>query len=381
MYHHVGLLVILSISLFSACSGKSNQNSSNPSSHQDLSLKQDVLKQFDTMMLSKLDAFFMAYDLLQTKVSDWQKTPTDLVLQQKAQIAWTEAMTIWQGIEMAQVSALCASDKCQNGADFRDQIYAWPSSNVCKIDQMILNQEITVSAQFANKLPNTYGLGALEFLLFDSSVDHHCPTAVGIDDRWQQLGESEIWQRRAQYALFVADYGVQVNLGLKGAWKNLVSQDIQVSLDEIFSALMYLDLMVKDDKIGIPAGIHIDCEGDGICLDRVELVYAPDDLKAITENLKMTRKIIEIVFQPLLKAQVSENMETSPLDERLLASIDQALSKTAALGNDLEDALQNRLVDVTALHTAIKEIVALLRSEMMTRLNLSVPKEGASDND
>jgi hypothetical protein len=33
------------------------------------------------------------------------------------------------------------------------------------------------------------------------------------------------------------------------------------------------------------------------------------------------------------------------------------------------------------LHTAIKEIIALLRSEMMTRLNLSVPKEGASDND
>ncbi len=381
MYHHLGVLVMLSLSLFSACSSKSNQDSSNSSNNQDLSLKQDVLKQFDLMMLSKLDAFFMAYGILETKVSDWQKAPSDLSLQQKAQIAWSEAMVIWQGIEMAQVSALCASDKCQNGADFRDQIYAWPLSNVCKIDQMILNQEITTSAQFASKLPNTYGLGALEVLLFDSSLEHHCPTAVGIDARWQEMGEAETWQRRAQYALAVADYGVQVNLGLKEAWESLASQDLQVSLDEIFSALMYLDLMVKDDKIGIPAGIHIDCEGDGICLDRVEFIYAPDDLKAIAENLKMTRKIIEIVFQPLLKAQASANMETSPLDERLLASIDQALSKTADLGNDLEDTLQNRLADVTALHTAIKEIVALLRSEMMTRLNLSVPKEGASDND
>jgi predicted lipoprotein len=379
MYRHLLLSMSFGVFLFSACSG--NQTPSSASKNTDVSLKQEVLTKFDTLVLSTLDNYYVAYEGLQEKVKDWQASPTDLTLQQKAQEAWSSTMGIWQQIEMVQVSALCVSDKCQKGADFRDQIYAWPLSNLCKIDQMILNQEITMSTQFANKLPNTYGLGTLEVLLFDQKIDHHCPSAVGIDESWQQLGEAEIWKRRASYALHVVDYGQQVNLALKTSWQGIADQDVQVSLDEIFSALMYLDLMVKDDKIGIPAGIHIDCEAEDICVDRVEFVYAPDDIFAIEQNLKMTRKMIEIVFQPLLKAQGSESMEGSPLDERLLASIDKALSQTTAIGKNIEDALQNRLMTVIDLHASLKEIITLLRSEMMTRLNLSVPKEGASDND
>ncbi len=90
MYRHLLLSMSFGVFLFSACTGK--QSSSSTSKNTDVSLKQEVLTKFDTLVLSTLENYYVAYQGLQEKVKDWQASPTDLMFQQKAQEAWTSAM-------------------------------------------------------------------------------------------------------------------------------------------------------------------------------------------------------------------------------------------------------------------------------------------------
>ncbi len=368
------LFFILILCMIS-CQSKSS--TSNMVVDQNLEIKQKALSAFADDFKQELIAFDTAQAKLLAQIEKLAMATSE---RENTQLAWKEAMKIWQRLETIQIGPLCASDKCEQGADLRDEIYSWPLHNDCRIDQLIADQQVMNEAQFESMLVNTYGLGVLEQLLLDLRLTHHCPSVAGLDEKWNALGEAEITKRRIQYALLVGKRGKNQSMALLEKWKGFEGMDAQKALDEVFSAMMYIDLMVKDDKIGIPAGIHIDCEQE-ICPELEEFVYAQYSLEAIKQNIDMLKKTIEVLFTPIVAAEQSMIEKSDRIDQKLIAQIDQIKQQLDAFPLSFSQTIEQDLNRVKELHQSFKDLVTLLRGEFMTTLNLSVPKEGASDND
>ena len=63
----------------------------------------------------------------------------DMLLE--AQQKWFDTMIQWQELEVMQVASLGSSLTAVGGQDVRDNIYSWPLSNPCRIDQVTATQD------------------------------------------------------------------------------------------------------------------------------------------------------------------------------------------------------------------------------------------------
>jgi hypothetical protein len=95
----------------------------------------------------------------------------------------------------------------------------------------------------------------------------------------------------------------------------------------------------------------------------------------------MLKKTIEVLFTPIVAAEQSMIEKSDRIDQKLIAQIDQIKQQLDAFPLSFSQTIEQDLNRVKELHQSFKDLVTLLRGEFMTTLNLSVPKEGASDND
>ena len=81
---------------------------------------------------------------------------------------WREAMLIWQELELMQVGPSASSLTDAAGLDIRDEIYSWPTTNPCRVDQYTASERYRESGSFEDESikVNAYGLDALEQLYF-----------------------------------------------------------------------------------------------------------------------------------------------------------------------------------------------------------------------
>ena len=196
-----------------------------------------------------------------------------------AQQAWRDAMAAWQRAEVMQVGP-AAPSSFPGGQGLRDEIYSWPTTNPCRIDQEIVENDFERADFFATELVNTYGLDALEYLLFETGPDNACdpPVDINADGTWDLIKPDVLAQRRAAYAE-VAARGVAARAAeLRDAWEpdggdflgelatagqgSATYSTARAALDDVFAALFYLELQTKDEKLAEPAGILPRLRGD-----------------------------------------------------------------------------------------------------------------------
>ena len=316
-----------------------------------------------------------------------------------AQNAWREANAVWQQLEMMQVGPAGTAGRRVGGEDLRDLIYSYPMSNPCRVDQE-LEAERYLSDGWADRAQyNVRGLDAIEYLLFWTESTNSCPESVSLNrqGRWSQLvdsGNTVLQSRRASFAHVLA---VSLNRSaetLAATWAtdspfkaNFAAgaepfESPKQALDQVYAGLFYLDKFVKDLKLGKPAGITPDCEAD-TCPDSVESKFASVSKENLVNNLRGLQMVLlggpdqsNVGFDDLLKAEGSES-----LAETMMAKLDAAIEAVEAIEGSLSEAIRQNYEQVTDAYNAVKTLNDDFKTEFVTVLNLSVPQEGAGDND
>lgn len=321
----------------------------------------------------------------------------------EVQLAWVDAMLVWQRAELFQFGPAALPTQ-PGGNGLREHIYSWnrnpPGNNRCRIEQFIVNEGYA-AADFRNSLVVVRSLSTIEFLTFQASNQTACTSFDDIvaSGTWAALSEEQLRTRRAAYTSAVAADVASRASELLTAWEprggdfgatlsnpgsgNALFPDEQTALNAVASALFYLDKDVKDYKLGMPLGLIPDCP-KASCPEAFESQYARASTLFLYENLNGFEELFSgcgpdpeaLGFDDWLVAVGASDLAT-----RMQAALDNAQQVVATLDPPLEDAL---LVDpsrVSAVHTAIKGVTDLLKTEFVTVLNLELPGSVATDND
>lgn len=330
---------------------------------------------------------------LEAAVADWQASgdPADKAV---AQDAWREAMHVWQRVEVMQVGPAASSLTAVGGADVRDEVYSWPTTNPCRVDQETVAGGYADAGFFDENLVNAYGLDALETVLFGSD-DNACPGQVDInrDGTWAALGSDGVDASRADYAeVMVGDVADRI-AALEQTWSpsggdfsgqlaltNPATpyESEQDALNAVFDALFYLETRTKDRKLAQPLGMR-DCAEDK-CPDDVELTLSGAGLDAIVANLEGFR-LMFTGGDDIGLDDVLVELGHGDLAADIVAGTDAALVAADAVQGPLSEAVVDRPEQVQALHDAIKAVADLLKGDLATVLALEIPQEAAGDND
>ena len=199
--------------------------------------------------------------------------------------AWAEAMKAWQVIEGFQIGPI--ADKAFT---LRYDIYSWPNVNYCSVDRRIAQQSDKV-LQDREK-----GLAALEYLLYDSDLNHDCSSTVVETQGWNELDEASKFQRRCEYAIsLVNDLNIQIEtlesqwLSNSGFGASLIADadeaELQTRINQISDSMFYLDKQVKDLKLAKVMSLKSDC-AEAPCAEFEEHGLSGLSLSAIQANIK-----------------------------------------------------------------------------------------------
>lgn len=338
-------------------------------------------------MQADIDALTVALEAL-------EEAPTSLDARAAAQVAFEDAFVTWQQLEVMQIGPMGSSLSAISGEDVRDEVYSWPTVNPCRIDQETVEAGWVDEAWFTDNLVNTYGLDAMEYLLW-APDDNDCPAQVAInaDGTWDDLGPEAIGSARAAYALTLGERVAGQVDALLQTWHtdegNFAGRLARTSsdtpyatdteaLNAVFDAMFYLEKTTKDRKLATPLGLG-DCEVED-CATAVESPWATLGVPAIHANLVGFRALFtgaEGAGMDDLLAEIGEQ----DLADELLVHLDGAIALAESMEGSLEDLVRDDTARVEALYGAVQEACALLKGDIAVVLTLQVPAEAAGDND
>lgn len=322
-----------------------------------------------------------------------------------ARDAWKDMMAVAEVAELLQFGPAGVSTEIVAGQNLRLEIHSWPTSNPCRVDQEIVSKDYENPAFFDTELVNVYGLDAMEYLLFHTGTDNACAITVdintGMPSPWEGVSDLEL--RRANYAAACAADVLARAEELLNEWETSgddfltkftnastsgVYPNAHAAANDVFAAMFYLDTMVKDKKLGRPAGLT----GEPLNPDNTESHYSTTSKDHLLKNLE--------TFQFMFLGRAAADPETpgttvgfddwlvergaSTLADTMTADIAAAITAVIDIPGTLEAALGGSPADVDkveAAHAAVKKITDNLKSQFVTVLNLSLPQTGAGDND
>ena len=348
--------------------------------------------------LPTYESFVNSSTALKEAAVAWDAEPSDENLENLKE-AWKTAMNDWQKAEVMQVGPAGAAERRVGGMDYRDRIYSFPVVNSCRVDQELVRGAFTESEWVENAQFNVRGLDAMEYLIFGMTDENTCPSVSGINRNgdWSalQATSDELTSRRTAYARVLAEGIVADAETLAAAWQGTdgtfghafvnasepFSSQKEV-LDQVFAGMFYADKFIKDLKLAKPAGITDDC-ANNTCPDSVESKWAEQSKTNLLANLEAFKMLFlggaddsSYGFDDLLIEEGAPE-----LADRMVVKIDAAIAAVSGIESSVEAQLTADEETVRAGHAAVRDITDDLKTQFVTVLNLSVPQEGAGDND
>ena len=321
-----------------------------------------------------------------------------------AKDSWKASMAVVQGSEMLAIGP--ATD---NGSSFRKKIlsYSEGSLNSCGVDEMAVlagRAELDVSERATNQR----GLGGIEYLLFNESLDHTCPPQAATTSNWNALDDTTRRKNRCNAALAIAEDVAAAAVQLRDAWletggdfrseyisESNVGNSLQMTTDAIF----YVDTGVKDKKLGIPLGINDACSAFS-CPGSVESPYSESSFANIKNNVETFLEVFQgasgVGFDDFISEEgypeVSERIITN--SEAVIAALEGVSTSVIDQVNSISDsedesqcnnafANPDNLDSLSAcsIYGLIKRITDDLKIDFVTIVNVNLPSGAQSDND
>ena len=313
--------------------------------------------------------------------------------------AWTNAMASWQEAEIFRFGP-AAPSTFPGGADIRDQVYAYPLFNRCKVDEQIVSKTYEAPT-FPTSLIFARGLGTFEYLAFYTGADNGCAAGSPINagGTWAALTADDLAARKAGYAKAIGDDVANKAAALATAWDPAagnfhaalsqpgtakspykVERD---ALNAISDGMFYIEREVKDVKLARPLGLSPDCAATR-CPEMVESPYAKASNAHLRANLVGFRRIFEgcaddgagIGFDDWLRA-----VGQGALADKMIAALAGARASVDALDQPLDTAIGATPAKADAVYAAVKALTDLMKTDFVTVLDLDLPKQSEGDND
>lgn len=327
---------------------------------------------------------------LEVAASDWYVDPSE-EHRLAVQAAWRAAIGLWQQAELLRVGP-AGPVSLPSGQALRDEIYSWPLVNRCLVEQTLVSQTYQGAAFPSTSLVNQRGLWALEYLAFQGPGPNACSPSASINatGAWAALDVGELALRKAAYGHVVAaDVAARVS-AVRAGWDGGFTAALgsasgfasdQMALNALSDGLFYVDLQVKDGKLGKPLGLN-DCAA-ARCPEAVESAFAGAARDHVRNNLVGFRRVFAgcdahpVAFDDLLV-----EMGAGELAGRVVADVDAAI----ALADGLADPtflvdLAGDAAELVALREAVRKVGLALKTEVVTILDLELPKQLEGDND
>ncbi|HEY1101184.1 MAG TPA: imelysin family protein, partial [Myxococcota bacterium] len=154
----------------------------------------------------------------------------------------------------------------------------------------------------------------------------------------------------------------------------------QAGVDEVYAALFYIELKVKDRKLGAPAGLTLDCPASA-CPELLESPLSKTSKDHVLVNLHALKEVYEGVdgapgFDDFLAAA-----DAQELSAEIVGEIDAAIAGVEAYAGTFEEHVVADPAKVAALYELVKTFADDFKADLASTLAVRVPAEGAGDND
>lgn len=293
-----------------------------------------------------------------------------------------------------------------------DNIYSWPYIDYCGIDKQVLQLSQSPNSK-TRSIHTSKGLGAIEYLLFETTLNPRCNLRANPDLRaWMNKPELIKKQDRCAEAQVLMTDLQEMTSQLKNDWEpergnfalKMVDGSVYSSLNASTNAVvdsLFLGIeKLKDVRLGKPLGRHKECLNENKkCPEMAEHALSGIALKAAEAQLKgyaaaWTGDLNEVQgfgLEDFVRYQGQPQAA-----EQMNAFLKDAFTATAILQddrslqdkiNDMDSSLcaattkSDRKVELCALHADVREIANLLKIEIFSILSLRVPSFGQGDND
>ncbi len=321
---------------------------------------------------------------------------------------WKEAMLAYHAMESIPVGPLTDA-----GRYIADNIYSWPYFNACGVDLETIHMKEDGTSR-PQKLFTVKGLRALEYLLFEPSLNTSCNIAT--------YPKAAAWAaqtpaaKRLQRCRYAADLTLDLSAKAKLLdlyWDPMEGNfsktfvdgsrypSIQEATNAMSDALFVLEIL-KDQKLGRPLGRHKDCtDASGKCPGDVEHPWSGLGLQALEAQLEMFKAVFFGHNNPRVQAFGFDDFLASKgradvaelvrLDlERTLAS-HRGLAGAGSLQEQIQrmDAslcaattVTDRKVPICAFFQDLRSVTTTMKVEVLSILKLRAPPFfGGGDND
>ncbi len=353
----------------------------------------ELLGAFGACSASAVHDFHGKMTALATAVSAWAASPSDAT-RDAARSAYQTAMDAWQLVDTMQFGPT-GRKSTPGGQDFRDQIYCWPLTSRCAVEQTIISGKYA-DATFANELINKRGLGALEYLLFFEGTDTACTGATDIS-AWGALADRDA--RKRAYAVAAAAETATRAAALDTAWDsgsvrfadtmrtagpgNATFPTTQDAFNAVSNAAFYVETDVKDIKLARPLGLR-GCT-TASCPELFEAQYAGRAKADLRVNLDGARRLLEGCGPDYTGFGFDDLLVDVGAPDAAAALRDNGVAMQAALAaieeTDMKAALAADKPSVMAVYDAIKGLTDLMKTDFLTLLDLDLPGAIVGDND
>lgn len=326
---------------------------------------------------------------LRDAVRTWHGTPDEENLA-AAREAFREAMRVWSRAELFQFGPNAPPSIDQyHGQNIRNLIYAWPSTNRCRVEETLVREAYKTSG-FDRVLINGRGLFAIEYVLFYEGQDTACAASSATATTWAELSAETIASRKRDYALAVAENVLGEARRLSTAWssegENFLATfsaatgypDLQQALTVVAWSLVYVEREVKDWKVGPPAGYT-----PGTPVGNPETPFARLEIENVRANLRAFRALFEgcgpegegLGFDDWLRS-----VNHGALADDVVAAAQGAQDAADAFPSFAAASMEQ----FEALYQAIKVLTDLLKNDLLgagSPIGLAAPPSIGGDTD
>ena len=297
----------------------------------------------------------------------------------------------------------------QNDEALHNRVHSYSSATLasCALDQAVVESGSS-GFQVTNRAFNQRGMGAIEYLLFNSNLDHSCSSQIASTASWGGLTEASRKIKRCGLARKLAmDVAVASNL-IHDKWteaaapfradflnKESQGENFQLITDGMF----YLETFTKSRKLTIPLGIDDKCSSV-TCASLIESPYSLASLRNIRTNVAEFLRIFNggdgLGFDDLIDAEdfeaITRRFQTqlSAVDSKLIqmsGSLSDHVALVERAGNDpaCVNAFANpdgaSSIDACSLAGLLKRVTDDLKIDFVAVVGVAIPGRVQSDND
>ena len=319
----------------------------------------------------------------------------------EAKSGWRNVMNAVQAVEMHPIGPAA-----ENEGFLRHRVNSYASGPLspCGIDQCAASVD-DPGFDITSRSLNQRGVGAIEYLLYEETLQHRCSVGNPITEGWNDLGETDRKSDRCLAAQLIAEDLAGAATLTRDRWSEYLSEfgsesNIGASTQLMTDAFFVLDKLVKDQKLGLPLGINPTCRLT-TCPDSIESEYSLNSLINVRDNLVSFKNLFSGAdgqgFDDFIRAEGFPEVS-----ERILGNVNNAISIANSLTGSLleessritssaeETACSNAFASPDSassdygacrLTGAVKRVTDDLKIDFVTITGTNIPEGAQSDND